>query len=406
MKNLLKGVWTRVWKFLNNGYVRTIVIWSIMSTTVLISVFTKIRDSISQQDLQNLFSILQFVLPVLVAPWLCKTALTWWRAWCLVRLPGDSISHAFDPFLRLTGWWNRRFGPINIEKVVSLFSMASKFNNTPLFSLNPAQLDCSRYPYENPLFVLKLPARTHLAVGDFVVLRLMRHILASGGRLLVIIIDATRDTEEVKQDMMEKVVCTRHFLQRMLGSAPKIVTMSEIYMAHAQSATNFLLTHFVVFFVNSFPGIQHKEGTSTDLVSFFTKGLILYALSQMVKSDPVIMVQWVKRQDSWVDIYSALPTSGNKLRITEFLQISSFPNESGTLLGTKNPDFAIVPEGKWLLHLLDSSSNSNKTYVLALGQALLGKGWNKNSSTQEKVQERLREKLKKVQKSLAFGLRR
>ncbi len=396
--NLLKGLWTRVWKFFNNGYVVTFVVMCITSTAVLIAILDKIWDRISQEDLQRLFLILQFMLPVLLAPWLCKTALIWWRAWCLVRLPGDPISHAFDPFLRLTGWWNRRRGPINIQNVVSLFSMG----NIPLFSLTSAQLDHSQYPNEHPLFVLKLPARTHLAVGDFVVLRLMRHVLASGGRLLVIIIDATRDIEEAKQDMKKKVVCTRHFLQRMLGAVPKIVTLSEIHMAHAQSATNFLLTHFVVFFVKSFPGILHKGGTSADLVSFFTKGLIIHALSQMVKSDPVIMAQWVKRQDSWADIYSALPMSEKKLRITEFLQISSFPNESGALLGTKNPDFAIVPEGKWLSKLLDSSSNSNKPYVLALGQALLGKNWEKNSS---KVLERLHEELKKVQKSLALRLR-
>ncbi len=402
MKNLLKRNWTCVWNFFNNGYVCAVVIMSISSTALLISILDKIKNKISQEDWQILFAILSFiVLPALLALWLSKIALTRWRAWRLVRLPGDPISHAFDPLLRLNGWWHRRFKPINIQNVVSLFSM----DNVPFFLLTPAQLGCSRYPHEDPLFVLKLPARTHLAVGDFVVLRMMRHILASGGRLLVIIIDATRNTDEATQDMMEKVMCTRHFLQRMLGAAPKVVTLSEIHMAYAQSATNFLLTHFVLFFVRSIPGITDKGGTSTDIVSFFTKGLILHALSQKVKSDPVIMIQWEKRQDSWVEIYSGLPMREKKLRITDFLQITSFPTESGTMLGTKNPEFAIVPEGKWLSNILDLKSNDNEPYVIALRQALLGTHWNNCKSTQENIQKRLRDELTKVQKSLVRELR-
>jgi hypothetical protein len=175
-----------------------------------------------------------------------------WRKWRLVRLAGDPWYYSFDPALRAVSRWNRfRSGELAIlDRAIGSFRTRGPSDEALRTLFQPLdtgehlgqQHDTRLDPGESPVFVLKLPARSHLAVADFVVLRLVREILASGGDVLVVIVDATRFNDEAAKDMQIAVSRTRHFLRRFFGSGITIVSLSDLLLEESQATVHFLLS--------------------------------------------------------------------------------------------------------------------------------------------------------------------
>ena len=363
-----------VGKLMNSAWLQGFVY---LVAAVLVSAFLpsqKLRTQLSAVEWTPIVTTLAFVFWPIAGLLALRFALRTWRNWRLVSTAGDPWYHGFDPALRLVSRWRRnRFGRDGINRGIES-CLAGVPAGSQLYSLSAIdsagiRRESTVDPRRSPIVALKLPARSHLAAADFAVLRLLRHLIARGGLAIVIIVDAVRYEEESQRDMRAASKRTRHFVRRVLGASPEVVTLTEMSEESPSTATRFMLKYYVPFFVRAVRRTS-KEVDDPTLVSLFSKGMIVEFLSRRARARPVIVMQWERRLHSWREILALLPEWNCDLVVSSFLAIRDFPSESGQALGSRSQDVAIAPRGSWMREL--SSGRYRLTYVLIVSRLLLG----------------------------------
>jgi hypothetical protein len=140
-----------------------------------------------------------------------------------------------------------------------------------------------------------------------------------------------------------------------------------------------LLPRAVRRFIPYFVSVARSADPNTRndyLASLFLKGLLIRGLARRVASRRVVIAQWEGRLESWWSLLTTLSEWGEGVKVVSFLKIRSFPNEHGAPLGSRFPDVAIVPEGRWLAGIIGSDwARPLSHYERNLAECILGKGW-------------------------------
>lgn len=357
--------------------------WFVGAASLLIALIAQFGDRlaswITAVDWSNVFFVLRLIfwplVSVIIATFVVRT---WWK-WRLVRVPGDPWYYSVDPLLRLTNRVLRHGSGSMVDRMRRCLSQKSGHSGMEqLFTLHNTS-ETSNHgldPGERPVLIVKIPARYHLAVADFVVLRMVRVLMASGCAVLVVVLDARYDGN-AGTDVDRYVKRTRHFVRRILGSGVQIKTLSNLVVAESPSAVGFLLRRFVPYFVTIVRG-NNATDTNDYLVSLFLKAMIIHCLSRQFKQQPVIIAQWEDRLRAWQPLLQKLADWDESIRVPAFLVIRSFPNESGGPLGSQSADVALVPEGDWLREFIAREADGAiSSYAQTFGYWVLGSGWDR-----------------------------
>ncbi|MHB8471943.1 MAG: hypothetical protein ACYDC8_03640 [Gammaproteobacteria bacterium] len=265
-----------------------------------------------------------------------------WRSWRLVHFRDLRSFFSFDPFLRALVWYKRRnLVPDKLREVLRKFVLP---NGSPYFEYQDGVIGGIHVkavaPTEQPTIVFKLLVRHYLAVPDFFDLRLLRHLVYHGARVIVVLQDVPFGI--VASDVPTARMRTQHFVRRVLGHSARVEFLSELLSDDGSGFVRFLLDEYVPLYASQYPQAQNETtaGAYSDGISYFTFPLIIRGLSRVIDPNtPVVVVQWRERVKKWCDLSTAIARWGGGMRIGGFILGETFPDFCGAKWKTTTQDF-------------------------------------------------------------------
>lgn len=309
---------------------------SVISVAIVIAIFKQFEPV--QFDLGPYRSVVFFALKLLLAVliliaiiYLCYFFLKW----NLVRFDDIEVWASFVPILNLVSRFRRTdFDRAQIRRIMELFRLP---NGSPYYEMITNKYSNSTLEAnENPTIVLKLPVRNHLSIVDFYDLRLLRHVITSGGRVIIILHDVAHNIDPKR---MERAVNkTRHFICRVLGSAPDVMTLSEVLKGKEQGFVRFVLDDYIPHYAKKVSDTQIEQSPESGWISYFAFALFLKTLSGILKPDiPIVVMQWRGAVKHWTDFDEIVTKC--QLRVVGLIVGNDFPSYLGNKLATSKGEF-------------------------------------------------------------------
>lgn len=272
-----------------------------------------------------------------------------YKNWKLVHFKDQSFILSFDPILKFVNFLKRKhFDILHIKPIIDKFQNRTNSNYYTLVessqfqktNLNTWQIK------EIPTIVYKIPARNHVALSDFQDLRLLRHIVAAGGQVIVVILDVPHlDKQSQRIDMDQCYVKTHLIIKRILGSNVVIQRLSTICSEEMNVFIRFLFDIYIPYYADRVDRkiYIHKIVADNEKllnISYFVFALFVYALNYIKKeSTSFIIIQWKERLSKWSEFAEFIKKNFDDIKISGLIVGDTFLNYSGKKLRTSINNF-------------------------------------------------------------------
>lgn len=273
-----------------------------------------------------------------------------YKNWKLVHFKDQSFILSFDPILKFVNFLKRKhFDILHIKLIIDKFQNRTNSNYYTLVEssqFRKTNLDTWQIK-EIPTIVYKIPIRNHVALSDFQDLRLLRHVVAAGGRVIVIILDIPfLDKQSPKIDIDQCYVKTHSMIKRVLGSSVVIQRLSTICSEEMNMFIRFLFYTYIPLYADKFDrkifinnsGIDDKVLKN---ISYLVFGILLYALNYIYIKNKVtsfIIIQWKERLFKWEE-FAEFIKEKFEMKILGLIVGENFLNYKGEKLRTSISNF-------------------------------------------------------------------
>lgn len=272
-----------------------------------------------------------------------------YKRWKLIYFRDQHFLLSFDPILKIMSFLKRK--RVNTPALASILEKFKHDTNSNYYSIVESSelkgLECfAKHTKGVPTIVLKLPARTHIALPDFQDLRLLRNIVAAGGRVVVIIIDVPYLDKQPENINMEQCYNkTYKIIRQVLGSNVIIQRLSTMFSKNIDDFLRFLFDTYIPLYANKLDKKIYTHKIETDSkkilnISYLVFALLLKALTYLYKKDQSLMIiQWKERLFKWTEFSEFMKRNLGNIRITGFILGETFFSYSGKKLRTSVDTF-------------------------------------------------------------------
>ncbi|MBC8450705.1 hypothetical protein H8D73_00660 [bacterium] len=316
-------LWTRLVTISNNNWIVGVVLALVFGQVIPEETVSRIQDMV-RVSITFTRSYGTPILMVSAGLLVVLAAIRIRAAWPLLHWPGMNRIWSIDPGLTWLNWIKRnRFDRGVLEAICDRFRTLS---DAPYYLLREGVRDADGN--EQPLdfdgltLTYKLRARDHLALSDFQDLRLLREVIAAGGRVLVVVFDTPIPEGDVRREDSrgccsdDTIRSTVSFTRRVLGSRARVVVLSKVLKSREADILRYIFDSYIPVYASKLAGerIQIEADPEDYAIAYgigtLVFGLFLAALGSVRSGrPPYLVVQWVKRESKWAE-YSKLVQPG------------------------------------------------------------------------------------------------